>query len=58
MLSRIRAAHKAHSARMNKSDRADAEALAQLARTGWYREVHIKSEAIDRFAVAVLFIPP
>ncbi len=43
---------------MNKSDRADAEALAQLARTGWYREVHIKSEAIDRFAVAVLFIPP
>ncbi len=32
---------------MNKSDRADAEALAQLARTGWYREVHIKSEASD-----------
>ena len=43
-----RAAHKALSARMNKSDRADAEALAQLARTGWYREVHIKSEASDR----------
>ena len=43
-----RAAHKALSARMNKSDRTDAEALAQLARTGWYREVHIKSEASDR----------
>jgi len=43
-----RAAHKALSARMNKSDRADAEALAQLSRTGWYREVHIKSEASDR----------
>ena len=43
-----RTAHKALSARVNKSDRADAEALAQLARTGWYREVHIKSEASDR----------
>jgi transposase len=43
-----RAAHKALSARMNKSDRADAEALAQLARTGWYRKVYIKSEASDR----------
>ncbi|CUK01918.1 Transposase IS116/IS110/IS902 family protein [Ruegeria denitrificans] len=43
-----RAAHKALSARMNKSDRSDAEALAQLARTGWYREVHIKSENSDR----------
>lgn len=43
-----RAAHKALSARMNKSDRSDAEALAQLARTGWYREVHVKSEASDR----------
>ncbi len=43
-----RAAHKVLSARMNKSDRADAEALAQLSRTGWYRAVHIKSEASDR----------
>ncbi len=43
-----RAAHKALSARMNKSDRADAEGLAQLARTGWYREVHIKSGSSDR----------
>ena len=31
------AAHKVLSARMNKSDRADAEGLAHLARTGWYR---------------------
>lgn len=43
-----RAAHKALSARMNKSDRSDAEALAQLGRTGWYREVHVKSEESDR----------
>ena len=43
-----RAANKALSARMNKSDKSDAEALAQLARTGWYREVHIKSEGSDR----------
>jgi transposase len=43
-----RAAHKALSARMNKSGRADAEGLAQLARTGWYRAIHIKSEASDR----------
>lgn len=43
-----RAAHRALSARMNKSDRSDAEALAQLARTGWYREVHVKSEESDR----------
>lgn len=43
-----RAANKALSVRMNKSDRSDAEALAQLARTGWYREVHIKSAQSDR----------
>jgi transposase len=46
-----RAAHKVLSARMNKSDRADAEALAQLARIGWYREVHIKSSASDHLRV-------
>lgn len=43
-----RAAHKALSTRMNKSDRSDAEALAQLARMGWYREVHVKSKTSDR----------
>jgi len=43
-----RMAHKALSARLNKSDKADAEGLAQLSRTGWFTEVHIRSEASDR----------
>ena len=48
-----RMAHKALSARPNKSDRADAEGLAHLARTGWYREVHVKSEASDRLRTLI-----
>jgi len=32
------------STRLNKSDVNDAEGLAQLARTGWYKEVHIKDK--------------
>ena len=32
-------------AQANKNDRNDARALAQLVRTGWYREVHVKSYA-------------
>ncbi len=43
-----RQANRALSGRLNKSDPADAEGLAQLARTGWFREVHVKSEASDR----------
>jgi transposase len=43
-----RAALKVLSARMNKSDKSDAVGLAQLARTGWYDTVHIKSEASDQ----------
>ncbi len=43
-----RQAHRAVSGRLNKSDPADAEGLAQLARTGWFREVHIKSLTSDR----------
>ena len=43
-----RKAHKALSARLNKSDAADAEGLAQLARTGWFTPVHIRSEDADR----------
>lgn len=43
-----RQAHRALSGRLNKSDAADAEGLAQLARTGWFREVHIKSLTSDR----------
>jgi len=42
-----RMAKKALSARLNKTDRVDAEGLAQLARTGWYREVHVRSESRD-----------
>lgn len=43
-----RKAHKALSARLNKSDAGDAEGLAQLARTGWFTPVHVRSEAADR----------
>ena len=32
------------SMQVNKSDRNDARGLAQIMRTGWYREVHIKSK--------------
>lgn len=43
-----RKAHKSLSARLNKSDAADAEGLAQLARTGWFTAVHTRSEDADR----------
>lgn len=43
-----RKAHRSLSARPNKTDAADAEGLAQLARTGWYTPVHIRSEQADR----------
>ncbi|WP_162806670.1 IS110 family transposase [Sphingosinicella terrae] len=38
------------SARVNKSDPHDAEGLAQLSRTGWFRAVHMKDSAthLDR----------
>ena len=48
-----RLAHKALSARLNKSDRADAEGLAQLARTGWYTSVHVRSEEADRLRTII-----
>ena len=43
------------SARVNKSDAHDAEGLAQLARTGWYKAVHIKDGAthMDRAQLKV-----
>ena len=43
------------SARVNKSDPHDAEGLAQLARTGWFRQVHIKDSAthLDRARLKV-----
>ncbi len=43
-----REAHKSLSARPNKSYSADAEGLAQLARTGWFTPVYIRSEEADR----------
>jgi transposase len=50
-----RHAKKALSARVNKSDVNDAESLAQLARTGWYKAVHMKAGAthIDRAALKI-----
>ena len=42
-------------ARVNKSDVHDAEGLAQLARTGWFKRVHMKASAthIDRTALRI-----
>jgi transposase len=50
-----RHAKKALSARVNKSDVIDAESLAQLCRTGWFKTVHMKAGAthIDRAALKV-----
>ena len=48
-----RLAHKALSGRINKSDVGDAEGLAHLARTGWFTEVHIRSEASERVRVLI-----
>lgn len=48
-----RKAHKSLSARLNKSDAGDAEGLAQLARTGWYTPVHIRSEEADRLRTLI-----
>ncbi len=48
-----RRAHKALSAKLNKSDRADAEGLANLARTGWFTAVHVRSETSDRLRTLI-----
>jgi transposase len=50
-----RHAKKALSARPNKSDVNDAESLAQLCRTGWFKTVHMKAGAthIDRAALKI-----
>lgn len=50
-----RHAKRALSARVNKSDVNDAESLAQLARTGWFKAVHMKAEGthIDRAALKI-----
>jgi transposase len=43
------------STRINKSDVHDAEGLAQLARTGWFKRVHMKASAthMDRAALRI-----
>ncbi|MEQ8928545.1 MULTISPECIES: IS110 family transposase [unclassified Marinovum] len=48
-----RKAHKSLLARLNKSDSGDAEGLAQLARTGWFTPVHIRTEASDRLRALI-----
>jgi transposase len=50
-----RHAKKALSAKVNKSDVNDAESLAQLCRTGWFKPVHMKAGAthIDRAALKI-----
>jgi transposase len=50
-----RHAKKALSARPNKSDVNDAESLAQLCRTGWFKPVHMKAGAthIDRATLKI-----
>ena len=52
-LTAARLAHKALSARLNKTDSVDAEGLAHLARTGWYRAVHIKDESSDQLRMLI-----
>lgn len=39
-----RTAHAAMKAMPNKTDRNDARAIAHIMRTGWFREVHVKSQ--------------
>lgn len=48
-----RRAHKSLSARLNKSDASDAEGLAQLARTGWFTPVFVRSVEADRLRALV-----
>jgi transposase len=50
-----RHAKKALSARVNKSDMNDAESLAQLCRTGWFKAVHMKAGTthIDRAGLKI-----
>jgi len=48
-----RSAHKVLSAKRNKSDRSDAEGLAQLARIGWFAAVHVRSLDADRLRTII-----
>jgi transposase len=40
--------HAALKAQRNKTDKNDAHGVARLVRSGWYRDVHVKSEASYR----------
>ena len=44
VLLETRHVHAALKAQRNKTDRNDARGVAQLVRSGWYRDVHVKSE--------------
>lgn len=44
VLLEIRHVHAALKVQRNKTDRNDAPGLAQLVRSGWYRDVHVKSD--------------
>jgi len=48
-----RSAHKVLSAKLNKSDRSDAEGLAQLARIGWFTAVHVRNVDADRLRTII-----
>lgn len=48
-----RLAHKALSGRLKKSDRGDAEGLVHLARSGWFTQVHIRSETSECIRVLI-----
>ncbi len=39
---------------INKTDQNDAEGLAQIMRTGWYRSVYVKSYAVKSLTWAIL----
>lgn len=47
-----RAANAAMKTMPNKTDRNDARALAQIMRTGWYRQVHVKSRQCPALALS------
>ena len=48
VLLETRHVHAAPKAQRNKTDKNDALGVAQLVRSGWYRDVHVKSEASYR----------
>jgi transposase len=43
---------RAVSAMRNKTDKADARGIAHIMRTGWFREVHVKSDESYRLRLS------